>query len=131
MKKFLLFLVFALSTLTLASARDVGDRVNADVGTAVQMDQPQYCIPAMDVVTIEIAPVVLFSKTYVATLKQPTPLLFTNQLLWIDPGICKQVSVNNCGTYFIQLNQLKNKSPQFKYTQPVVTTTRHVLFSFS
>ena len=136
MKKILLFLVFALSTFVSSSAFDVGDRITPDVGTQVQvpMLQPQYLIATMDVVTIEIAPVILFSRSYDAIVNVQELRKTAYPVLWIDPGLCAQVSVTNkslnYSTYFMRIYiESESNKLEHKYTFPVVTTTRHVLFS--
>lgn len=134
MKKILLFLVFSLSTFVTSSALDVGDRITPDVGTQVQVPilQPQYLIATMDVVTIEIAPVILFSRSYESIVNVQELRKTADPILWIDPGLCAQVSVTNkslnYSTYFMRIYR-ECESNNLEYTFPVVITTRHVLFS--
>lgn len=124
MKNFLIVLMFGMFTCVMANARDVGTQLQTDVGTTVlTMQQPIFTADLLTAATFELAPAVQYSCTLPAETKISISPCRTEAIVWIDPGICKQVSVTTNKIY----NQSVDNVPKYGFTHTYLPTTRHVL----
>lgn len=127
MKNFLIILMFGMFTCVTANARDVGQKLQTDVGTTVlQMQQPVFTADLLTAATFEIAPAVQYSCTQPAETKVSISPVSSKAIIWIDPGIYKQVSVTNS-----KYNQSVDNVPIYGFTHIYTPTARHVFFFIS
>lgn len=125
MKNFLIILMFGMFICVMASARDVGTQLQADVGTTVlQMQQPVFTADLLTAATFELAPAVQYRCLQPAETKVSISPISSDAIIWIDPGICKQVSVTNS-----LYNQSVDNVPIYGFTHIYLPTARHVFFS--
>ena len=124
MKNFLVILAFGMFTCVMASARDVGTPLQTDVGTTVlTMQQPVFTADLLTAATFELAPAVQYSCILPSETKISTSPCRTEAIVWIDPGICKQVSVTTS-----LYNQSVDNVPKYGFTSTHIPTARHVFF---